>query len=103
MNSNIRTPDNAVVTITLYKADPFYTEYAFGIEAKTDKDDPQHLEQITIMMDILKRYHRDCEKAVLGKVLNISRDVRKKLKAEAAEAERVAKEVSNFSAPGDKQ
>ena len=33
MVNNIRTPDNAVVTITLYKADPFYTEYAFGIEA----------------------------------------------------------------------
>ncbi len=80
-----RKPENAVLTLTLYKTDPFSVAYAFGIDSEADYDDPQHLEQVNICMGILKRHRRETEHGVMSKVIKISRDVRKQMKAEFEE------------------
>lgn len=85
----VLSPDDEVLVLKLYKRDPFCMEYAFTVESKYDADDPKHLEQLTVVEDILVRHIEQAEKALLNKSLLTDRKLRsaQKLHMEEIKAE----------------
>lgn len=70
-------PEDEVFSITLVRTDEYCTAYQFFIDSKFPKEDPKHLEQLTIIKEVLDSYIQQAEKAIIHKALTVDRDIRR--------------------------
>ena len=79
MSEEIPSPNaaDAVLTITLYKADPHCIEYRFEVKNEFAEDDPEHVEQLNVVADIVNKYKERAEKAALHSLIQKKRELRR--------------------------
>lgn len=75
----IQHPDNDVLTLTVYRLEPECISYMFKMRSKYEPKDPEHLEQLIVMTNVVKKLKKQAEAGLLMKHLEISREVRKAL------------------------
>lgn len=75
-------PEDRVLSVSVFRSDPFCTEYSFEVDSKVDADQPVHLEQLTVLKSVLDNYIQQAERKLLFTIISKDREDRKKLKAE---------------------
>lgn len=90
---NIQDPANDVLTLTIYKLEPECLSYIFKMRSKYEPGQAEHLEQLVVMQDVVKKLKKQAEQGMLSHQLDISRQVRRdvreaRLKEEASANDR---------------
>lgn len=70
-------PEDEVLVFRLFRRDPDCIEYAYAVESSFERTDPKHLEQLHVVHQILDKAIEDAEGAILNKVCETDRKVRK--------------------------
>lgn len=69
---------DAVLTMTLYKADPFCLSYGFKIEVDgCEEGDVEYVERLRVMLEILHQHIENGEKAALHDMIQKKRALRR--------------------------
>lgn len=69
-------PENDVLTLTIYKQEPECLSYIYRMRSAFKPGDPEHLEQVILMQNIVKKLKKNAELGCLQKFLDINREVR---------------------------
>lgn len=78
------TYKEVVMTITISKLEPECLNYVWHIDAKYQPNQPEHLEQLSLMAQLVEQAKEQSESLVLHEYLKTSRDIRRKFAEEAA-------------------
>lgn len=71
-------PADAVLTVTLYKADPFCLSYGFKLESNgAEEHEVEYVERLRVMIEILNKHIENGEKAALHDMIQKKRALRR--------------------------
>lgn len=71
-------PADAVLTITLFKADPFALSYGFKLECTgAEEHDVEYVERLRVVQQILEKHIENGEKAALHDMIQKKRALRR--------------------------
>lgn len=76
--AKIPDPADAVLTVTLYKGDPFCLSYGFKVECSgVEEHDVEYVERLRVVMQILEKHIENGEKAALHDMIQKKRALRR--------------------------
>jgi hypothetical protein len=93
---NKQKAENDVLTLTIYKQEPECLSYIYRVRSVYKPGDPEHLEQLILMENVVDRLKTEAEHGCLQKYLDINREARMSFAKE-----REAKGVDSGSTGGE--
>lgn len=77
MSEPKQNPEDEVLVIKLFRVDPFCLDYSFRAESKYEAHEPEHMEQLIVLKDIIEKALKNAETAALQDLVMKKRQIRR--------------------------